>query len=270
MKLGVIGTGNMGGAIIRGCISAGMDPEEIGGLGHGPEKTAAFAEDTGIVPMSSIAELTEKCDMVMAAVKPKDLAGVLAQVAPALSEDKILISIAAGKSIEDLEAGLREGGISAGTSIKIVRVMPNTPAMAGEGMSALCRSTAVTDEDMKAVMDIFAGIGRASEVGENMMDAVTGLSGSGPAYVYMFIEALADGAVVAGMPRAQAYEFAAQTVLGAAKMVLETGQHPGQLKDAVCSPAGTTIAAVRSLEAGGFRSNVMEAVMAAVDRSRSM
>ena len=273
MKLGVVGLGNMGSAIIKGYIGAGARPEDIYAVGHRPDKTAAFAEETGINACENISQLAKSCQAVMIAVKPKDVNEVLGQLASSMTKDLLIISIAAGKSIEDLKAGMKEAVHHFDfclDDLKIIRVMPNTPAMVGEGMSALCRSACVTDSEFASVMDIFAGIGRASEVKESMMDAVTGVSGSGPAYVYMFIEALADGAVMNGMPRAQAYEFAAQTVLGSAKMVLETGQHPGELKDAVCSPSGTTIEAVAALEAGGLRSTVISAVSAACEKSRNM
>lgn len=264
MKLGVIGAGNMGGAIIRGCVAAGMDPQDITVKGHHPEKMEVMKSEIGIKISDDAGRLAADSDAVMIAVKPKDTDKVLTEITPFLKQDTIIISIVAGKSIDDINK------VCGGTARKIVRVMPNTPSMIGEGMSALCRSEAVSDEEYRAVEEIFAGIGRVSEVAELMMDAVTGLSGSGPAYVYMFIEALADGAVLSGMPRAQAYEFAAQTVAGAAKMVLETGRHPGGLKDDVCSPAGTTIEAVRALEKGGFRSLVMEAVIASAEKSQNM
>ncbi len=270
MKLGVIGVGNMGSAIIRGCIASGMPAEEISGAGRTPEKIEAFARETGIGVCSSIPSLVETCDALMIAVKPKDVKSVIDQAAPVLSPDKMIISIAAGLSVADLQQMAAESGKMPAEKIKVVRVMPNTPAMAGEGMSALCRSTAVTDEEFDYVMGIFSKIGQAEEIPEILMDAVTGVSGSGPAYVYLFIEALADGAVLAGLPREKALKFAAQTVLGSAKMVLETGQHPGVLKDAVCSPGGTTIEGVRVLEAAGFRHAAMSAVIASAEKSRSM
>lgn len=263
MKLGVVGVGNMGAAIIKGYIASGAAPESIAVVGRNAEKTAAFAEATGVKVCESAAALAEWCDVFMVAVKPKDVAGVVSQAAPHLNGGRLLVSIAAGLTISDLAAMLgREEGI--------VRVMPNTPARVGEGMSALCRGAGVPDEAFAQVMQIFEGVGFAEEVPEGMMDAVVGVSGSSPAFVYMFIEALADGAVLEGMPRAQAVRFAAQTVLGSAKMVLETGEHPGALKDAVCSPGGTTIEGVRLLESAGFRSAVIDAVAAAAEKSKSM
>lgn len=270
MKLGVIGVGNMGSAIIKGCIASGMAPENIFGTGRTPEKIRSFAEETGIGVCSGIPSLTEACDAVMIAVKPKDVEAVIRQAGPALTSRKMIISIAAGLSVADLRKMAAESGNLPAEEVKVVRVMPNTPAMAGEGMSALCRSGAVTDEEFRYAMEIFSRIGRAEEVPENLMDAVTGVSGSGPAYVYLFIEALADGAVLEGLPREKALRFAAQTVLGSAKMVLETGLHPGELKDAVCSPGGTTIEGVRALEAQGFRHAVMSAVIASAEKSRNI
>ncbi len=280
MKLGVIGVGNMGAAIIKGYIAGGADAETICAAGHSSEKTAAFAKETGVTVCDTISELTELCGAVMIAVKPKDVKSVLAEMAPSLTPEKVIISIAAGLTIRDLEQMIEENssGLSQGegsvknaeNEVKIVRVMPNTPSMVGEGMSALCRSVSVEESEFRFVMDVFRSIGRAEEIPENLMDAVTGVSGSGPAFVYLFIEALADGAVLAGLPRQKAISFAAQTVLGSAKMVLETGQHPGELKDAVCSPGGTTIEGVRSLEASGFRHAAMSAVIAAAEKSKKM
>ena len=260
MKLGVIGVGNMGAAILRGYIAGGASPSDIWIYQRSADKKAAFAAETGVNPCDSIEELADACDAIMVAVKPAQVREVMAPVKEKLA-GKLLISIAAGLTVEQLaEAG----------GDKVVRVMPNTPSQIGEGMSALCRSENVSDAEFAEVLKLFQSVGKAAEVPESLFDAVTGLSGSGPAYVYLFIEALADGGVLAGMPRPMALEFAAQTVLGAAKMVMETGEHPGALKDKVCSPGGTTIEAVRNLEAGGFRSTVMEAVIASAEKSEEM
>ena len=180
-----------------------------------------------------------------------------------MKEDAIVVSIAAGQTMANIERLF-------GKNIRLARSMPNTPALVLEGAAGVCFNNAVGSEDKETAMDIFSSFGIAHEVSESMMDAVIGVSGSSPAYVFMFIEAMADAAVAEGMPRAQAYELAAQTVLGSAKMVLETGKHPGELKDMVCSPAGTTIEAVRVLEKEGFRSAVMEAVSACAKRAREM
>lgn len=269
MKLGIIGAGNMGTAIIRGYIAAGASLEDIIVCGHHPERLEKMKSELGIKIAADPAALTDMSDAIMIAVKPKDMASVLEEAAARLKENQIVISIAAGKSMQSISQMLDSSDIPADKR-KIIRVMPNTPAMVGEAMSALCRNPAVTDGEFTSVMEIFAGIGKASEITENLMDAAGAVSGCSPAYVYMFIEAMADGGVKAGMPRAQAYEFAAQSVLGAAKMVLETGEHPGALKDAVCSPGGTTIEAVSVLERGGFRSIVIDAVTAATEKSKNM
>ena len=179
-----------------------------------------------------------------------------------LKPDCIVVSIAAGQPIANIKALLGE--------VRLIRAMPNTPALVGAAMSALCPNDKVTPEEVKLVESLFNSFGRAEVVPESMMDAVVGVSGSSPAYVYMFIEAMADAAVADGMPRAQAYKFAAQSVLGAAKMVLETGKHPGELKDAVCSPGGTTIEAVAALEHGGFRDTVISAQRACSKKSYDM
>ena len=175
----------------------------------------------------------------------------------------LIVMIAAGQTIAVNEARF-------GRNIKIVRAMPNTPALVGEGMAALCANSYVTGEEKDEVREIFESFGKAEFVAENMMDVVAGVSGSSPAYVYMFIEALADGAVLQGMPRQQAYTFAAQAVLGSARMVLETGMHPGALKDMVCSPGGTTIEAVASLEQDGLRAAVIRAVDVCTEKSKAM
>ena len=178
-------------------------------------------------------------------------------------DDTIVISIAPGKSLEWFDQAF-------GKQLKVIRTMPNTPAMVKEGMMGMCPNELVTDEETALVKDICDGFSETEIITENLMDVVTAVSGSSPAYVFMFIEAMADAAVAGGMPRQQAYKFAAQAVLGSAKMVLETGKHPGELKDMVCSPAGTTIQAVRVLEEKGMRSAVIEAMMKCLDISRNM
>ena len=178
-------------------------------------------------------------------------------------DDQIIITIAPGKTLAWLEEQF-------GKKVKIVRTMPNTPAMVGEGMTAACPNEYVTEEELKHTVSILSAFGKVEVVPERLMDVVVSTSGSSPAYVFMFIEAMADAAVADGMPRAQAYKFAAQAVYGSAKMVLETGKHPGELKDMVCSPAGTTIEAVRVLEKNGFRSAVIEAMKACTEISKNM
>ena len=188
---------------------------------------------------------------------------VIPEIRHAITDDTIIVSIAAGQPIERIENMFER-------SVKLVRVMPNTPALVGASMSAICCNDEITEDELVEIQTIFNSFGEAEVISEHLMDTVIGVSGSSPAYVYMFIEAMADAAVADGMPRAQAYKFAAQSVLGSAKMVLETGKHPGELKDAVCSPGGTTIEAVAQLEKSGFRSAVIEAQRACVQKSRDM
>ena len=199
----------------------------------------------------------------MLSVKPYRYADVIEEIRDTVKQDVVIVRIAAGQTIAVNEARF-------GRNIKLVRAMPNTPALVGDGMAALCANSYVTDEEKNEVREIFESFGKAEFVAENMMDVVAGVSGSSPAYVYMFIEALADGAVLQGMPRQQAYTFAAQAVLGSARMVLETGMHPGALKDMVCSPGGTTIEAVASLEQVGLRAAVIRAVDVCTEKSKAM
>lgn len=205
-----------------------------------------------------------KADMVFLCVKPNILYSVIDRIKYSVTENTIIVSIAAGQPLEKITAAFGND------KLKLVRVMPNTPAQVGEGMAAIVPNENLTAEETQAVVEIFSSFGKAELVTENLMDAVTAISGSSPAYVFMFIEAMADAAVKGGMPRAQAYTFAAQSVLGSAKMVLDTGKHPGELKDMVCSPAGTTIEAVEVLEQEGMRSAVMKAMSACIEKSRSM
>lgn len=261
-SLGLIGCGNMGRAIVGG-ISAKNLFGEICVYDKDTAKSASVAEEYGV--KSASLEKTAGCDFVLLAVKPNVLYSVIDEIKPHITANTVIISIAAGQTIAKIETAFA-------TQIKLARVMPNTPAMVGEGMSAISPNTALNADAklIQAVKSIFESFGRAELVPESLMDAVTGVSGSSPAYVFMFIEALADAAVNAGMPRDKSYTFAAQSVLGAAKMVLETGLHPAELKDMVCSPAGTTIEAVKVLEESGMRSAVMRAVDACVKKSESM
>ena len=208
-------------------------------------------------------EVVKNSDIVFMAVKPNIFDDVLTDVKDLIGNEKIVVSIAAGKNIAGIEKII-------GNDKKVVRTMPNTPALVNEGMSALCPNKNIEDEELKIVKAIFDSFGKSEVIGEYLIDAVIGVSGSSPAYVFMFIEAMADAAVMAGMPRKQAYNFAAQAVLGSAKMVLDSGKHPGELKDMVCSPAGTTIDAVKVLENEGMRSAVINAVCACVEKSREM
>ncbi|WP_071393039.1 pyrroline-5-carboxylate reductase [Bacillus tuaregi] len=262
--IGFVGAGNMGKAMMGGIVKAGIAaPQEIVVYDVYLPSLDAVQTELGVTTASNEKEVMEKADIVILAVKPNMVADVLNTIKGEVSEDKLIVSIAAGVTLERLSANVPE-------KTKIVRVMPNTPALVGEGMSALSCNSYVTKADQEELLKIFNSFGEAEIVSDYLMDVVTGLSGSGPAFVYMFIEALADGAVAEGMSRANAYKFAAQTVLGSAKVVLETGKHPGELKDMVSSPGGTTIAGVKSLENDRFRAAVMNAVVAATEKSRAL
>ena len=262
MKIGFIGAGNMGSAIIGGIVKNSIS-DNIIVYDKNKEGLVKLSDKFGINIAKDNIEVVKESDILFLAIKPNILYDVIDEIKDDVNEETVIVSIVAGQSIEKIENAF-------GKNIKLIRVMPNTPALVGEGMSALCKNSNVSDEDMEAVLNIFKGIGVAEEVSEYMMDAVTAVSGSSPAYVFMFIEAMADAAVMGGMPREKAYTFATQAVLGAAKMVLETRKHPGELKDMVCSPGGTTIEAVKVLEKEGFRSSVIEAMRACIDKSKSL
>lgn len=263
MKLGFIGTGNMAGAIMGGIIKNQIfRPEEIIGAdiseaGREKTKEAYGIEVTGDNRKAADSEV------LILSVKPQYYADAIAEIKDCVRDDQLIITIAPGKTLAWLEEQF-------GKPVKIVRTMPNTPALVGEGMTAACVNQYVTEEEKAYALKILSSFGKVELVPEHLIDAVVAVSGSAPAYVFMFIEAMADAAVAEGMPRAQAYEFAAQAVYGSAKMVLETEKHPGELKDMVCSPAGTTIEAVRVLEEKGLRSAVIEAMRACADVSRRL
>lgn len=262
--IGFIGSGNMGGAMIGGIINADLIAKENIYVSDINEASLAkVKENYGVNVTTDNAELAKACDIIVLAVKPFLYPVVIKGIKDVVKEDVIIVVIAAGQSSE----AVRE---LFGRDIKIVKTMPNTPALVGEGMAAIAPAKNVTKEETEDIVAIFNSFGKSEIVPEHLMDAVTAVSGSSPAYVYMFIEAMADAAVVEGMPRAQAYKFAAQSVLGSAKMVLETGRHPGDLKDMVCSPGGTTIAAVAKLEETGLRNSVMQGMKACADKSRDM
>ena len=263
MNVGFLGCGNMGKAIIKGVLGSNTAKHgDIIVFDVFKPSLEAVVADMKVTAADSAIAAVQAANMIVVAVKPKDVPGLLDAIAPH-AHGKIIVSIAAGVSIARMEEKL-------GQSAKIVRVMPNTPALVGEGMSAIATNANVDNAEKQAVLDIFSSFGKAEIMGEYLFDAVTGTSGSGPAYVYMLIEAMADGAVLCGMPREAAYRFAAQTVLGSARMVLETGNHPGTLKDMVCSPAGTTIEGVQVLENAGFRAAVIAAVQAAAAKSAKL
>lgn len=264
MKIGFIGLGNMARAIIGGMLAQGMVPAgEICGSAKTLTTRDAVREQFGIDTKASNAAVAEEAQTLILAVKPQFLAGVIAEIKDAVQPDTLIISIAAGKTLAWLEDAF-------GRRVKLVRCMPNTPALVGEGCTGVCVNGAVSEEETRYALRLMESFGKASLVEERLMDAVGAVSGSSPAYVFLFIEAMADAGVAAGMPRAQAYEFAAQAVYGSAKLLLETGKHPGELKDMVCSPGGTTIEGVRVLEESGFRGAVMDALLAAVEKSKAL
>ncbi len=264
MSIGFIGCGNMGSSIIEGILNAKYaPPAEVMIYDANTETMEKAKKRYGIAPAKSASELARTADIIMLCVKPNVLYSVIDAIKQDVNEEKLIISIAAGQSINSIEK-------SFGKQISLIRVMPNTPALVGEGMSALSPNSNVSEQALDKALALFKCCGRADIVPERLMDAVTAVSGSSPAYVFMLIEAMADAAVMGGMPRSQAYTFAAQAVMGSAKMVLETAKHPAELKDMVCSPSGTTIEAVASLESTGFRSAIIEAMRACMNKSKEM
>lgn len=264
MKLGFIGTGNMASAIMGGIIGEKMiSAEEIIGADLFAPGREKVKEQFGIQVTEKNQEVVEKAEVIILSVKPQFYEDVINQIKDCVKKEQIIITIAPGKTL----AWLAE---KFGKEVKIVRTMPNTPALVGEGMTAMCPNEHMEKEETEYVKRLLESFGRVEVVPERLMDVVVSVSGSSPAYVFMMIEAMADAAVSGGMPRAQAYQFAAQAVYGSAKMVLETGKHPGELKDMVCSPAGTTIEAVRTLEEMGFRSSIIEAMKVCEEVSRNL
>lgn len=264
LTLGFLGTGKMAAALASGFIRAGrLTPQQVLGSDPLPAARATFSKLTGARTTSSNRALLERANVIVLAVKPDQAAAVLGEIRDAFTRRHLLISIAAGVPLARLEAALPPGA-------RVVRAMPNTPALVGAAATGLAGGKSATQADVALAVQLFSAVGVAFALKEALLDAVTGLSGSGPAYVYQFIEALSDGGVASGLPREVATKLAAQTVLGAAKMVLETGQHPGALKDLVASPGGTTIEGLHELEKGRLRATVMNAVRAATDKSRKL
>ena len=258
---GFIGTGNMGGALAR-ALAKNVEGDSILLANRSAEKAAALAAELGCKAVSSEA-IAKKADYIFLGVKPQMMADLLAQLSPILKEREdrfILVTMAAGLTIERI----RELAVG---DYPVIRIMPNTPASIGEGMILYTAGSDVLDIELQIFLAAMGGAGRLSPLPEHLMDAGSAVSGCGPAFVDLFIEALADGGVACGLPRASALEFAAQMVAGSAKLILESGKHPGVLKDAVCSPGGTTIQGVRALEAGNFRGTVMEAVIKAYEKN---
>ncbi len=263
MRLGMIGCGNMASAMIRGILEKKLAlPEELLASDPGGEARER-GRAMGIAVTGDNRETAAWADILVIAVKPLFYGEVLEQIRDCRREGQVAVTIAPGISTEWVERIL-------GSDAKIVRTMPNTPAMVGEGMTAVCCNRNVQERELEQVCGLLGGFGRVERIPERLMDAAVSVGSSSPAYVFLFIEAMADAAVADGMPRASAYRFAAQAVLGSARMVLETGKHPGELKDMVCSPGGTTIEAVRCLERSGFRGSVMEAMRACTEKARHM
>ena len=265
LKLGFIGAGNMGSAILRGLIAADyLTADDMAICDLNTRRLEELSDAyPGLTCTESDVELAEMCDMIVLAVKPHFMAEVIEHIREELN-GKAVISIAAGWTVEQLTSALESSGATC------LRVMPNTPAMVGEGMTAMCEDTTFSEEDFEFAKGIFDSVGRTVVVPERLFDGVIAISGSSPAYVYMMIEAMADAGVKEGLYRNTAYELAAQSVLGSALMVLQSGTHPAALKDAVCSPGGTTIEAVEELERKGFRAAIMDAMKVCAQKSRDM
>ncbi|EHM44726.1 MULTISPECIES: pyrroline-5-carboxylate reductase [Hafnia] len=263
-KIGFIGCGNMGKAILGGLVASKLVPaENITVYNRSAKSVEAISQEFGSRGANSADEVAKQADVLIVGVKPNMMANILGEIRDALKPNAIVVSIAAGVTLETLEFALKDGQ-------KVVRVMPNTPALVNAGMSSITPNKQVSEDESALIVEIFSSFGRAEIVPEYLIHSVVGVSGSAPAYVFMFIEAMADAAVLGGMPRAQAYQFAAQAVMGSAKMVLETGKHPGELKDMVCSPGGTTIEAVKVLEQKGLRAAVMDAMQSCMAKSEEM
>jgi pyrroline-5-carboxylate reductase len=261
-KIGIIGVGNMGEAIMRGLLQKGMANWIVVSEAR-PDRRDYIKKTYGIEATTDNQKLAYQTQVIILAVKPQELKGVLREIAPALKASTILISIAAGASLGGIATTLAK-------EVRLVRAMPNIAALALESATALAPGDGASAEDVAAAKEIFNALGRTVVISEALMDAVTGMSGSGPAYVCLFIEALADGGVRMGLPRKDALEMAIQTVLGTARLLSEHGEHPAHLKARVASPGGTTIAGIAALEAKGFRGAVMEAVAAATLRSKEL
>jgi pyrroline-5-carboxylate reductase len=263
-RVGFVGGGNMGEAMVRGLLGAGLVPAGlIAATDVRKERAEQLAKQFGITAHDDNVRLVREADVVVLAVKPQVMAGVLAEIAPAVGPRHLLISVAAGVATATIRAGL-------GKDARIIRVIPNTPALVLQGATAIARGAGLRPDDLAVAEAIFGAVGRVVVLDESLLDAATGVSGSGPAYVAIVVEALADGGVRMGLDRATAMTLATQTVLGAATLLRETGMHPGSLKDMVASPGGTTIAGIAALEESGVRAAFIRAVERATLRSREL
>ena len=259
-----LGAGNMAEALVKGLLRAHVaEPREIICCDRREERGPELIQRYGVRFLKSNLEAVEESGIIVLSVKPQVMNKLLEEIAPSLDDRKLVISIAAGVPIAAIERKVGRG-------VRIIRTMPNTPALVGAGATALSAGERATLDDLKQARALFDAIGKSVVVDEPLLDAVTGLSGSGPAFIFLLIEALSDGGVKVGLPRAVAQDLAAQTVLGSAKLLIETGEHPGRLKDQVTSPGGTAIAGLHTLEAGGLRTTLMDAVEAATRRSREL
>ena len=264
LTIGVLGAGKMATALAKGLVQAKLvHAHQIIASDPIDAARAAFAKEVGVKATASNLETTKSAQVLVLAVKPDQVAGVLKDIRGLVTEKHLLCSIAAGVTLAKLESGLGNGA-------RVIRVMPNTPALVGASATAYALGKNATAEDGRLAQEMFSAVGVAFQLKEPLLDAVTGLSGSGPAYVYLIIEALSDGGVAAGLPRDVATKLAAQTVFGSAKMALETGQHPGVLKDMVTSPGGTTIEGIHELEKAGVRGALINAVRAAAEKSKKL
>jgi pyrroline-5-carboxylate reductase len=263
-RVGFLGGGNMGEALIRGLLGANLVPADLlFATDVRAERTAELGKRFGITAHADNVRLVRESDVVILAVKPQIMAAVLGEIAAAVTPRHLLISIAAGVATATIRKAL-------GKDARIIRVMPNTPALVLQGAAAVAKGPGLGPDDLAIAQEIFGAVGRVVVLDEELMDAVTGLSGSGPAYVAIVIESLADGGVKMGLDRATAMTLATQTVLGSAQLLAETGMHPGSLKDMVSSPGGTTIAGISALEEGGIRTTLIRAVERATQRSREL
>jgi pyrroline-5-carboxylate reductase len=258
-----IGAGNMAEALIRGMIEAGTPASHIAATVKRKERQAALAKQYGITVGFDNVSAVKDADVVVLCVKPQAFDTVLSQLIAAVSTDQLVLSIAAGIPLLALERRFQP-------LTRLIRAMPNTPCLVGQGATAIAKGQHATEADLQTAQAMFEAVGYCTTVDEGLLDAVTGLSGSGPAYVFLVIEALSDAGVKVGLPRRVAQQLAAQTVMGSARMLLETGAHPGTLKDQVTSPGGTAIAGLHTLEAGGLRTTLMNAVEAATNRARTL
>ena len=265
VKIGFIGTGRMATALASGFVRELVSADRIFGTDPVEASRRQFraAVGSGATASAAVVECLSNVDVVFLAVKPQVMRSVLEEIKPQLTGNQLVVSIAAGLTVARLESWLPEG-------CRMIRVMPNTPCLIGRGACGVSRGTCATEQDEQIVSDLLKTVGMVENVPEKLLDAVTGLSGSGPAYTFQMIEALSDGAVNVGLPRDMAIRLAAQTLAGAAEMVLQTGEHPASLKDSVTSPGGTTIAGIHQMELGGVRAALMNAVEAATCKSREL